>query len=699
MRNMKTVGGSGYVAVPDAAPYKKELTVYGKTLHNLWVNPPAATKNGITYAVDDDGSISFTGESTGETTISQATSYAFEPGKTYTASVDRSVADGNQLYFAVRNYYNGTGSHVASFGNGTNGLTKTFTIPANSDYVVLTIYSAAAGAIATGYFRVMINFGSTADPWCQPGIHGVDSLIISQHGKNLLDFRDPIETNVYSMAQVPLAKSKYTVGESYAIRVWGELGGDRTSIFAYNTGGVIQLANMVGGEGGTYADVFTWKNRGSTGYTNDEKIHFFQPPSSGTSTTRIDRMQLERGNSAIDYEPPRIRETAIDLQGYTLDSSPDGTRDELRIDASGKVTLIKRTHRQKFDGTENFVQYTGNADNYFTIDNSLLEFSQGTNGSERFFSDSVRCLYGGQRAYNSALIGVSFTTTNNPEYIYINVPGATDLTTAKAWLADNPLTIVYKTLEERVIDLGYVDWSYSRKGYNEVSAYSAVWPDIEMSYYRASNCGDGISADGVHSFYDLGQCIASRNTGTPEKKSITKTVPFMSGFYDFSNLYGGIAYESREATYSFALLGDSREDLQAQKSDMMQWLSQIHDAKIYDDDIPGFHFVGSYSSSSWEEGEEGESGTLEVTFLCQPFLEADEFTEESLVIGDNTVVNDGQPVNPDVVVDSGTATLTIGGITQQVTGTARLIAQLPHGETSVTVSGAAAKLRWRETKI
>ena len=226
-----------------------------------------------------------------------------------------------------------------------------------------------------------------------------------------------------------------------------------------------------------------------------------------------------------------------------------------------------------------------------------------------------------------------------------------------------------------------------------------VYGNTRQNLWVNPSGSDGIIANDRHSFHDLGQCIASRNTGAPEKKAITKTVPFMSGFYDFSDLYGGIAYESREISYSFELLGDSREDLQRQKSELMEWLSYVHDTEIRDDDIPGWHFIGSFSGYSWDETADGESGTLEVTFLCQPFMEADDETSKALAIGTHTVTNDGQPVNPVVSVASGTAKITINGFVQSVTGETRLSVQLPHGDTSVKVEGAAATLKWKEARI
>lgn len=212
--------------------------------------------------------------------------------------------------------------------------------------------------------------------------------------------------------------------------------------------------------------------------------------------------------------------------------------------------------------------------------------------------------------------------------------------------------------------------------------------------------GNGFSAAGKHLTTDFGEVVASRNTGAPEKKTSTKTVPYMSGFYDFSKVYGALAYESREVTYTIDLIGDDREDLQDRKSALMEWLLGIHDEEIADDDIPGWHFVGSCSSVDWDESEDGESGTLSVTLLCQPFLVADEETTQTLSAGDGTVTLTGQPVNPTAKTASGTATIVLGGITQSVSDTPRrLTAQLQPGSNSVTVTGEAVTLSWNELRI
>lgn len=211
--------------------------------------------------------------------------------------------------------------------------------------------------------------------------------------------------------------------------------------------------------------------------------------------------------------------------------------------------------------------------------------------------------------------------------------------------------------------------------------------------------GDGFGV-GVNHLSDFGQVIASRTIGVPEKKSITKTVPHMSGFYDFSKIYGAVAFENREITYRIEMIGDDREDLQEQKGALLAWVALIHDAEIYDDDIQGLHFVGSFDSADWEEEDDGESGALEVTFLCQPFIEANDDRTQTVQVGSGTVTIEGQPVSAYVKAESGTATIKVGAITQSVSTTeTRLVQQLQTGDNAVTVSGAAVTIRWRELKL
>ena len=208
----------------------------------------------------------------------------------------------------------------------------------------------------------------------------------------------------------------------------------------------------------------------------------------------------------------------------------------------------------------------------------------------------------------------------------------------------------------------------------------------------------GIRTKDFHSYEDFGQLLAARSSGDPSKKLATKTVPFMSGFYDFSKLYGSLAFESREVTYSFDIMEETKEECQHIRAKMMDWLSSVHDEDIFDDDIPGYHWHGSFSSSSWSEAETGESGTLEVTFLCHPFMICDTWTEIHLATGNHTIMNINQTVKPTAVPDTGTATVKIGEYSQTISAEQELSIPLVSGENTVQVYNNAITLKWREER-
>lgn len=205
----------------------------------------------------------------------------------------------------------------------------------------------------------------------------------------------------------------------------------------------------------------------------------------------------------------------------------------------------------------------------------------------------------------------------------------------------------------------------------------------------------GILVDGLHSYRDFGECVASSDTGMPQRKTVTSTVPYMSGFYDFSDLYGGAAaYESREVSYSFNLVG-TREEVQLKKTALMAWLGNVQQGDIYDDDIYLKHFVGSFESASWEEDDSGMGSTLTVTFLCQPFMVADEPTTIRLEDGTHAVTVVGQPTRATVVPEA-SATIAINGVSQSVSVETELTAPMLHGDNQVVVTGGPVILSWKE---
>lgn len=197
---------------------------------------------------------------------------------------------------------------------------------------------------------------------------------------------------------------------------------------------------------------------------------------------------------------------------------------------------------------------------------------------------------------------------------------------------------------------------------------------------------DGIRAGGKHSYKDFGLEIASREIGLPEKKSIRKTVPFMTGFYDFTTLNGAPAWGERQIKYAFDIIGATVEEMDAERTEVVNWLCNLHEVDIFDDSIPNYHFRGSYDSYSLSE--DGEHVELTVVFVCYPFMLSNSpsvFTVyESKSV---TIVNGGRPASP-VVSSAQAAIIASGGQQKSVPPVSnyRVGMMLASGDNVVTVT-------------
>ena len=660
----------------------KGMTIYGKTVQNLWVNP-SGTQNGVTMTSNDDGSVTVSGTSTASVTTYFNAShriYALKPETTYTLSVDKAFTG---MYASIRED-DSSGSAIAT--NSVQSGALTFQTKANMASCLFFV-SVAAGSTVSGTYRIMLNEGSEAQPWCPPGLNGVDELSIITAGKNLFDGEFPT-SRIVSLGVLP--PGRYTVS-MLSNEAWWQMASNGNRIFFKDKLPSMAMQNTVVGQRcyGTFTNP-VMQEVALTDFSDDiwEKCSDFQ---------------LELGSTATAYEPPNITTTPIDLQGHTLNALPDGTSDELHIDGGGNVVLEKRTGVYIADGDEGWeLSATSDAPYRMKVDNWSKDVENDLVPFNRFQADRLP-------KYSATPTVGNFIIINGRFQLYAARNGIQDASAFSEWLKSNPMTVIYKLSKPQTIQLGKISLPKLRKkplvnnvwanGTAEGTGFSLA-PEIDYKYNRWSTYCDGFRTHGKHSYFDMGCCIAARDTGTPEKKSVTATVPYMSGFYDLSKLYGAIAFEARELMYRFEFVEDSRDELQQRKSQFLEWLSQVHDEEIADDDIPGRHFIGSLSEWEFEEGEEGQSGSLEVTFNCQPFLEADEDTTKTCNAGSNTVTVAGQAVNVYAKTSSGTATIRIGGVTQSVgTTEIRLSVQLQPGDNAVTVTGSPVVLRWKELTV
>lgn len=123
--------------------------------------------------------------------------------------------------------------------------------------------------------------------------------------------------------------------------------------------------------------------------------------------------------------------------------------------------------------------------------------------------------------------------------------------------------------------------------------------------------------DGKKSYDDFNVYIASRKISSPTKKTIKESVPFSNVVYDFSKINGELYWEERKLEYSFDIAELSTEEMEIAKSNLLNWLLNVHDTDIYDPYIGDYHYHGSYDSDSWDE--DFGAGTLNVIFNVYPY--------------------------------------------------------------------------------
>lgn len=342
----RTLGPDAVLTTDDAfSAVPLGLKVYGNTRQNLWANP-SGSDAGVTVTANEDGSITLSGTATANVFI-YLSSYVFSPGSTHCLSCGGTIQNGVGFYI----------EHAADSHVGLNHdiNKRMFTTKSSFDVPPIFGISVASGTTVSGTYRIMLNEGSTAEPWCPPGLNGVDELGVVCAGKNLL---------ARMGSKLPYTNAGITFSDNGdgGIRV----SGTATTSAYYNffdasTKQAPRIApgeytaSSIGGDGSLNLGVgyfngeigadFTgsWIATNASGIPRTNSIdrpvyvRAFLSVASGKAVDTVVYPQLELGSTATDYEPPNVTIIPIDLQGNELCSLPDGTRDELNV-VTGTIT-------------------------------------------------------------------------------------------------------------------------------------------------------------------------------------------------------------------------------------------------------------------------------------------------------------------------------------------------------------------------
>lgn len=431
------------------------LTVYGQTRQNLWANP-SGTSNGLTVTANEDGSITLSGTPTSLNQVNIST-YALRPGSTYTVSKD---VETTGVSFRIQSYDSG-GSFLRNEVEASSwGNVETFTLHDDAAYVHFGV-SAAVGQAVSGTYRVMLNEGSEAQPWCPPGLNSVDELSVVCAGKNLLTGTDEYETatglwaTIYaSYIGVPRLESgdKITLsGEVVSVS-------NVSSIqFRLNTWNNEKTANKAATD--TVSTAVSVGSRFSITATSNgafwDIYQFICQISSGTGSITVRDLQLELGSTATAYEPPNVTSTPIDLLGNKVSSLPDGTRDELAVDAAGNVVLKKNTQDLTITSSDGMVS-SATESSKWRLNYAKSGAKDGTADYTNAYCDKFNVGSAGNKI--SAL--VSSTLHNNAAWasVYVDQDIASSASAAKTIVdAQRPFELIYTPDAMTTIPLGTVD--------------------------------------------------------------------------------------------------------------------------------------------------------------------------------------------------------------------------------------------------
>ena len=463
----REVGPDSVVTADDSFPAKPvEMTVYGNTVQNLWVNP-SGTDNGVTVTSNADGSIRVEGTTTGNVSLNSGKKYTLKPSTLYTISVDKKLSDSltdasqGSFFIEQRSQAGSLISGSTRYVGYGNTLWVTFTTSGELSYVYMGVF-AVSGKTFSGTYRVMLNEGSEAEPWCPPGLNSVGddgSVKIVTAGKNLIRISSSPLSDV-GVSVVKHDDGSVTFDGIAADTFWFY----DTALDFYLPSGTYTLSGFdelpepmhqyvrveslyepQGSNVGRFVGLTI-----STGTVKDGGPHYFRLVISSPAGTEFDNVtiypQLELGSTATDYEPPNITTTPIDLQGHTLNSLPNGTRDELHIDGGGNVVLEKRVGAATFDGSEDEAwEYAGDR----------IGFNNGAPGS-----DTIEAVGANGRCDTLPVREVSSSpaiSSYNGGWVDIrNDAAITDLETGKAWLAANHTTLLYPLALPKTISLGTI---------------------------------------------------------------------------------------------------------------------------------------------------------------------------------------------------------------------------------------------------
>lgn len=353
----REVGPEPVLRVEDAYSARPiKMAVHGKTVQNLWVNP-SGTLGGVTVTSNDDGSVTIAGESQGVNYVGYKRIFNIKPSTKYMLSCDGPTPTGCAFRIDTLDVSGDAIHYNIAAITPSYSSPVAFTTESNAASIYVYLYTAD-GSTASGTYRVMLNEGETAEPWCPPGIHSVGETIGSkpnmiksfggssngitatENADGTLSLAGEPETN--AMFQIGTV-SPLESGKQYTISIDTPIAHEYVS----GSSGACLYLNVPSSDGGYGTDhIFAFGETLSTTFT---------VPSNVTLTTlRISciahqdvtgtyKVMLNEGGTPEPWAPPGKCPTSVDIvtAGKNLWKNPLGTNNGLTFneDENGVVSI------------------------------------------------------------------------------------------------------------------------------------------------------------------------------------------------------------------------------------------------------------------------------------------------------------------------------------------------------------------------
>lgn len=507
----------GVVQIGENAGLPPEgVTVYGQTRQNLWVNPTNNANSGVTLTNKVNGSIVVAGTATSAIYFRAPRSYALKPSTQYTLSIDKTIAQG--CYVMVVGY-DADGMQQpgdAPLGHtGYPNTSVTFSTRDDTASVEMQLY-VSRGAVLNGIYRVMLNEGSEAQPWCPPGLNSVNTLRVPITTGNLIssvannDTRQGVTVTTDASTQTFSVHGTNT-GSATTI---GYLAMKTNEIACLNiavSNGEYKLISNIKSSYPVYVQMNAARPDGSGAImvarvgNSNENGHVIEIPEGylinsvflGIITHGVANYDgLWAAVVPVDYPDDEhvlwdSSFTEIPLLGNELRSLPDGTRDELHIDADGNVEIVKRISCDDLPsaGAAWYEYETSGA--YFTDLGTASKYK--TSPLSDFMCDTLPPRVSPFTWQVGGPDGISPAASNNPPLrnIYVRRPEIISVETAAGFFVNHPTKLQYELATFQTIPLGKVDLpALNAAGANVCvvasdssgNAYT-LEPDIHVSWY------------------------------------------------------------------------------------------------------------------------------------------------------------------------------------------------------------------------